>query len=41
MDFITDRKPIRDLLGFADGEPTAFKFGSTTHHRIVTYEFEA
>ena len=29
MDFITDRKPIRDLLGFADGEPTAFKFGLT------------
>ncbi|KAK3166692.1 hypothetical protein OEA41_009817 [Lepraria neglecta] len=29
MDFITDRKPIRDLLGFADGELTAFKFGVT------------
>ena len=79
-DIMTDRKPIRDVLGFVQGEPASFKFGitvlgntalltrledttrdvclgfragfekeflqvsaaaqgSTSHHRIVTYEF--
>ena len=80
IDILTDRKPIRDILGFVRGEPASFKFGitvlgntalltrledttrdvcvgfragfekeflqvsaaaqgSTSHHRIVTYEF--
>ncbi|KAL2052199.1 hypothetical protein ABVK25_007641 [Lepraria finkii] len=29
IDIVTDRKPIRDLLWFSNGEPTTFKFGIT------------